>query len=163
MPKQTKYFVTVALLLILASIIYSFFNTDEIKNKIAKITEFVPVCGIDGVTYFNSYVAESYGTDVAYNGKCDTLVSQKCTNEGGEFVIKTKENGEFGVCVFENNNECEGVALLNGDCPSGGINIADYENEKQIYCTITGGQVNENACIFKVCDLDEYYNGDCIK
>jgi len=153
----------VIILLILISVIYSFFNTHEMKDRIAKATEFAPVCGIDGITYFNSQVAESYGIDMAYNGKCDTLVSEKCTNEGGEFVIKTKENGELGMCVFKNNNECEGAALFNGDCPSGGINIADYENEKQIYCAITGGQVDGNSCIFKACDLDEYYNGDCIK
>lgn len=95
--------------------------------------------------------------------------SVKCSEDGGQVVIKELPSGdEYGACSFEDNRWCEEWALYRGECPSGGVKITGYDNEAQIYCAISGGDVNmnENTCTFsdgKMCDIDDYYNQTCIK
>jgi putative hemolysin len=68
--------------------------------------------------------------------------SVNCTKSGGNLVIKKRsDGGEYGVCFFEDNRQCEEWALLRNDCPVGGLKITGYENEAEIFCVITGGQV----------------------
>jgi len=81
---------------------------------------------------------------------------------------KTKGNGEkYKVCVFENGNQCELESSIQGDCPPEGAIIKNLITEEEIYCQITGGMLNKqlNECAFYgyICDLDEYYNGECKK
>jgi putative hemolysin len=92
--------------------------------------------------------------------------SANCTKQGGEIKIVTRnDGGQYGICFFENNLQCEEWAMLRGDCPVGGLKITDYDNGQQIYCAITGGEVNisKNTCTIKgqVCSLDDYFNGSC--
>lgn len=94
--------------------------------------------------------------------------SVNCVEEGGSLEIKDGPIGQYGICYFEDNRQCEEWALFNGDCPKGGIKITGYDNDAQIYCAITGGEVdmNANTCTFssgKACGIDEYYNGNCSK
>ena len=67
--------------------------------------------------------------------------SQNCIAKGGNLEMRTNKNGQYGVCLFEDNRQCEEWALMRGDCPEGGLKITGYENDAQIYCAITGGQV----------------------
>ncbi|MDD4901454.1 MAG: DUF333 domain-containing protein [Patescibacteria group bacterium] len=67
--------------------------------------------------------------------------SVNCTAKGGRLEIRKNKNGEYGVCLFEDNRQCEEWALLRGRCPAGGLKITGYENDAEIYCAITGGQV----------------------
>jgi len=67
--------------------------------------------------------------------------SVNCIEKGGRLEIRKSKNGEYGVCLFEDNRQCEEWALLRGECPVGGIKITGFENEAEIYCAITGGQV----------------------
>jgi len=56
--------------------------------------------------------------------------SVNCTQGGGTLDIRTRpDGGQYGVCVFEDNRQCEEWALLRGDCPAGGLKITGYENE----------------------------------
>ena len=101
--------------------------------------------------------------------------STNCVNNGGTLNIQTRgDGGQYGVCVFENNRQCEEWAMMNDDCPVGGLKIAGYITPAAQYCAITGGQYtvtdNSNAeneqgtCTFKSgksCDVWEYYNGKC--
>lgn len=65
-----------------------------------------------------------------------------CTQQGGTPQTKKNPSGTlYDVCVFEENRQCEIWALLNGQCPTGGLKITGYENDAQIYCIITGGTV----------------------
>ena len=93
--------------------------------------------------------------------------SVNCTKLGGTLDIRTRpDGGQYGVCLFVDNLQCEEWALLRGDCPQGGIKITGYDNAAQIYCAITGGQVDMQAgtCLSahgKRCELDKYFAGSC--
>ena len=101
--------------------------------------------------------------------------AELCIAEGGRAVIeRTSRGDEIGVCVFEENRQCEEWALMRGDCPVGGRRITGYATAAARYCAITGGTyqdtVQETAereeqgtCTFgeKVCDVHAYFRGDC--
>jgi len=66
--------------------------------------------------------------------------SAHCIEVGGRLVIeKSPAGGEFGVCRFEDNHQCEEWALLRGECPVGGRRITGYATQAGRYCAITGG------------------------
>lgn len=67
--------------------------------------------------------------------------SENCLQKGGKLEMRKNKKGEYGVCIFEDNKQCEEWAFFHGDCPKGGVKITGYENDAEIYCAITGGQV----------------------
>ncbi len=101
--------------------------------------------------------------------------SQNCINQGGKLSIETKpDGGQYGVCVFEDNRQCEEWALLRGECPVGGVRVTGYVTPAARYCAITGGQYTvtgnsntdneQGTCTLKSgrqCDVWDYYNGKC--
>jgi dipeptidase D len=101
--------------------------------------------------------------------------SENCVAQGGALSIETREDGgQYGICLFEDNMQCEEWALLRGDCPVGGVKVTGYTTPAAVYCAITGGEYTvagnagaddeQGACIFKggsQCDVWEYYDGEC--
>jgi hypothetical protein len=101
--------------------------------------------------------------------------SVNCVEQGGTLSIEEwGDGGQCGVCFFEGNRQCEEWAMLNGDCPVGGIKVTGYVTPAAQYCAITGGTYavtgnpntpNETGtCTFKngqTCDAGDYYNGKC--
>ena len=101
--------------------------------------------------------------------------SQYCVDQGGTLEIEERgDGGQIGVCYFEDNRQCEEWALLNGDCPVGGLKVTGYITPTARYCAITGGEYaitgnsgaedEQGTCTFKsgvVCDVWDYYNGAC--
>jgi len=101
--------------------------------------------------------------------------SQNCVNQGGTLSIETRgDGGQFGVCYFEDNRQCEEWALLRGDCPVGGVKVTGYAAPAARYCAITGGtytvtgksgaEDEQGTCTFKdgsQCDAWDYYDGKC--
>jgi Tol biopolymer transport system component/putative hemolysin len=101
--------------------------------------------------------------------------SENCVAQGGTLSIQTREDGgQYGICLFEDNRQCEEWALLRGDCPVGGVKVTGYTTPAAVYCAITGGEYaitgnggaedEQGTCTFKdgtVCDVWEYYNGEC--
>ncbi|HQJ52061.1 MAG TPA: DUF333 domain-containing protein [Anaerolineae bacterium] len=101
--------------------------------------------------------------------------SENCVKQGGRLVIEKRgDGGEYGICYFEDNRQCEEWALLRGDCPVGGRKITGYATKAAAYCAITGGTYQLTAesggdrekgtCTLKsgaVCDAEAYYNGQC--
>lgn len=67
--------------------------------------------------------------------------SENCIKSGGRLEMRKSKMGEYGVCLFEDNRQCEEWALFRGQCPVGGLKITGYENEAEIFCAITGGKV----------------------
>ena len=67
--------------------------------------------------------------------------SANCIAKGGKLEMRTNKNGQYGVCLFEDNRQCEEWALMNGKCPEGGVKVTGYDTDAEIYCAITGGQV----------------------
>jgi putative hemolysin len=104
--------------------------------------------------------------------------SQHCIEEGGRLRIeKTPRGDEFGICLFEDNYQCEEWALLRGECRKGGVRITGYATQAARYCAITGGRYQSTreetataeeggTCTFangKHCDVHDYFAGDCRK
>ena len=101
--------------------------------------------------------------------------SQNCADQGGVLIFEERgDGGQFGVCTFEDNMQCEEWALMRGECPVGGVKVTGYVTPAAIYCAITGGAYavtgeggaddEQGTCTFKdgaMCDAADYYNGKC--
>lgn len=95
--------------------------------------------------------------------------SVNCTEKGGTLIMKENKLGQYGICVFEDNRQCEEWALLRGECPMGGLKITGYENDAQIYCAITGGTVGGLGTATPMCkridgtycNVEANLNGEC--
>jgi putative hemolysin len=128
-----------------------------------------------GLTWSGEVDAQGNVSEVA-SGSADmpNPASAYCEEQGGTLEIRRGEGGEYGVCVFEDNRQCEEWAMLRGECPVGGIKITGYVTLAAQYCAITGGeyQVTGNSntdqeqgtCTFKngqTCDAWDYFVGKC--
>lgn len=95
--------------------------------------------------------------------------SVNCVDKGGQLIIKKRgDGGEYGICIFEDNRQCEEWTLFRGECVPGNFKITGYDNEAQVYCAITAGKVdmNNRTCTWRdgmVCDTDKYFSGQCLK
>jgi putative hemolysin len=100
--------------------------------------------------------------------------SQNCVKQGGTLKIERRpDGGQYGVCVFTDNYQCEEWALFRGECPKNGLRVTGYVTPAGRYCAITGGRytvVTESAagetgiCSLpggKTCDAAAYYAGTC--
>jgi len=101
--------------------------------------------------------------------------SDNCAAQGGRVVIETAASGRYGVCLFEDNRQCEEWALLRGACPAGGIRITGYATPEARYCAIRGGDYGvtrqetattpeEGTCTLPdapTCDALALYEGRC--
>jgi hypothetical protein len=123
----------------------------------------------------------SVASDKAINEQGKTGIanpaSTNCINKGGTLKIqKGGGGGEYGICIFEDNRQCEEWALFRGECPIGGKKITGYATPAAQFCVITGGsyditaQTNtekeQGTCTFnngKSCDVWDYYSGKCSK
>jgi len=57
--------------------------------------------------------------------------SVNCINKGGSLSIqKGTDGGEYGICTFEDNRQCEEWALFRGECSAGLKKAADIPVEK---------------------------------
>lgn len=102
--------------------------------------------------------------------------SVHCARLGGRVVIEKRPNGDaYGLCLFEDNRQCEEWALLRGHCPSGGLKVTGYPTAAARHCAATGGHYRvtrageaerEEAgdCILpdgQQCAADAFYRGAC--
>lgn len=100
--------------------------------------------------------------------------SQNCVRQGGTLTVERRpDGGQYGVCVFTDNYQCEEWALFRGECPKNGLRVTGYVTPAGRYCAITGGRytvVSESAageqgvCSLpggKACNADAYYAGTC--
>jgi putative hemolysin len=99
--------------------------------------------------------------------------SQNCAARGGMLKIERRpDGGQFGVCVFTDNYQCEEWAMFRGECPVGGLRVTGYITSAARYCAITGGRYTvvakssaaeeQGACALpggKACDAGAYYAG----
>jgi len=101
--------------------------------------------------------------------------SVNCEEKGGKVEMRERGDlGQYGVCMFEDNRQCEEWALYRGECPVGGVKVTGYVTDAAVFCAITGGEYavtgksgtadEQGTCTFKnsiKCDVWEYYNGKC--
>lgn len=103
--------------------------------------------------------------------------SQNCVAKGGKVSMeKDPRGGQFGVCMFDDNLQCEEWAMMRGECRTGGIKVTGYLTPAARYCAITGGAYSVTAatdtpvergnCTFpngKTCTAAAYYDGSCTR
>lgn len=107
--------------------------------------------------------------DLYVNTGLANPASLNCTEKGGTLIIKENKVGQYSICVFEDNRQCEEWALFRGECPVGGLKITGYETEAQAYCAITGGTVKglgtDNVLCQRIdgtlCAVEANLNGEC--
>ena len=101
--------------------------------------------------------------------------STRCIESGGTVRLERLPNGgQYGVCVFVDDRQCEEWALFRGECPAGGLRVTGYVTQAARYCAITGGRYSvigrsdtpeeQGACTFAsgtTCDAVAYLNGSC--
>ena len=102
--------------------------------------------------------------------------SANCIAKAGELRIETAgDRGQYGVCLFEDNRQCEEWALLRGECPVGGIRVTGYLTPQARYCAIRGGDYvvtreatattpEQGSCTLPgepACDALALYEGRC--
>jgi hypothetical protein len=101
--------------------------------------------------------------------------SVNCKEKGGKLEIRERgELGQYGVCIFEDNRQCEEWALFRGECPEGGVKVTGYATDAAVFCAITGGEYTvtgnsgaadeQGTCAFKdgtSCDVWDNFNGKC--
>ncbi len=101
--------------------------------------------------------------------------SQNCAAKGGTLRIERRpDGGQYGVCIFVDNFQCEEWALFRGDCPAGGLRVTGYITPAARYCAITGGRYavvaksgapdEKGVCALpggKECDAAAYFSGTC--
>ena len=96
-----------------------------------------------------------------------------CAKQGGKIEIKENPSGgQYGVCYFLDNRQCEEWALMRGECPVGGLKVTGYENDAETYCAITGGTVKMDTkpvtCELPksagTCSVNDYFaqGNDCV-
>jgi putative hemolysin len=93
--------------------------------------------------------------------------SQRCVQEGGTLQIEQRpDGGQYGVCVFADNRQCEEWAMFRVECPAGGLRVTGYLTPETRYCAITGGRVSDKDCILpggKTCEVAAYFAGSCTR
>jgi|SRR3989339_2230259 len=130
---------------------------------------FVLVITLAGCANFSALQTTKNNTNNNQTANMANPASKNCVQNGGKLEIRKNKNGEYGVCLFEDNRQCEEWALLRGECPVGGMKITGYENEAEVYCAITGGQVEGLGTDTPMCKrIDGTYcnaqsnlDGDC--
>lgn len=103
--------------------------------------------------------------------------SQNCVAKGGVLSIeKNPKGGEFGVCTFPDDRQCEEWAMLRGQCREGGIRVAGYLTPAARFCAISGGAYTvvsasnapdeRGTCTFangKTCGAAAFFDGSCTR
>ena len=101
--------------------------------------------------------------------------SVNCVQQEGTLSIERRpDGGEYGVCVFADNYQCEEWALLRGECPRRGLRVTGFATPAGRYCAITGGRYSVVSapgatpelgnCVLpngRSCEADAYYAGAC--
>ena len=101
--------------------------------------------------------------------------SVNCVQKGGTLRLETGgDGGQYGVCVFADNRQCEEWAMMRGQCPVGGVRVTGYVTPAARFCAIRGGRytvtANDNrpdeqgSCALpegKTCDAVAYHAGRC--
>lgn len=93
--------------------------------------------------------------------------SKNCIEKGGILkILKRGDGGEYGVCVFKDDRQCEEWAMFRGECPLGGVQITAIQKPPEIYCLIGGGTLldDKKKCQLhsgKVCPTKDHFEGKC--
>ena len=119
--------------------------------------------------------AEKPAADTTAGVRFANPASKNCVDKGGTLSVEQDPSGgQFGVCSFPENHQCEEWAMLRGHCPVGGIRVTGFVTPASRFCGITGGQysttgesntaVETGTCVLpsgEKCDADAYFRRTC--
>jgi putative hemolysin len=153
-----KYFMKklLVLALFLSLFTLSACGTKTVSKDVATTTEEVTS---------NTTIEQNGATSTEAMSLSNPAAINCVTKKGTLKTITRKDGNQYNICYLMDNRQCEEWALFRGDCPINGRKINGYDKEEQVYCVITGGQVDisKNTCKFQgqTCDLVKYYDGTC--
>jgi putative hemolysin len=175
-PRDSRFVFLVSAILLISGIMVSIFvwekssrdedmkYLDNLKVKDGQNKSIVPVSPKNGQ-------AKNDGQQTLTNP-----AAANCADKGGTSIIKENPLGQYGVCVFDHNRQCEEWAMMREECPVGGLEILGYATDAAQFCIISGGEyaivfnkskaVQQGTCAFKngkKCDVWEFWNGKCSK
>ena len=78
----------------------------------SQIKDYVPVCGCDGVNYYNSTISASFGIPTDHAGVCTTLEEVSCTKMGSPCtagLFCSAEVANAGACPQSPSDVVQGV------------------------------------------------------
>lgn len=108
--------------------------------------------------------------------------SAYCEKQGFKLEIRTAQDGsQYGVCMFEDDSECEEWAYYRGECKQGDMDVAPpptstpvgLANPASTYCIEKGGtseiRTAEDSSQFGVCTFPDgneceewaFFRGEC--
>ncbi|MEM7225157.1 MAG: DUF333 domain-containing protein [Pseudomonadota bacterium] len=93
--------------------------------------------------------------------------SANCVEQGGTLEIESRgDGGQYGICHLADGRACEEWALMRGQCPKDGADIAGITDVQARYCVLQGGQLvlDKAECRLpdgKQCSLGALYGGTC--
>lgn len=95
---------------------------------------FVPVCGCDGMTYYNPCVAEREAVNVATDGECTSNQATCTRSQGGSSCSPARDRAR----CYRPRTSCSGVSAANGVC---WVLPDECPTEPQVnrYCAAVGG------------------------
>ena len=120
-------------------------------------------------------IALLWAADAVAQAGIANPASVNCGRQGGVLRIETNDQGgQYGICVFVDDRQCEEWALLRGRCPVGGVRVTGFVTPAARFCAITGGRYvvsanssrpdEQGSCALpegKICDAVAYYRGRC--
>ena len=118
---------------------------------------------------------EKAAADTTAGVRLANPASKNCVDKGGTLAIEQDPSGgQFGVCSFPENHQCEEWAMLRGHCPVGGIKVTGFVTPASRFCGITGGEYSTTGesntaaetgtCVLpsgEKCDADAYFRRTC--
>jgi uncharacterized protein len=108
--------------------------------------------------------------------------SAYCEEQGLKLEIRTAQDGsQYGVCMFEDDTECEEFAYYRGECKPGDLDVAPpptatpagIANPASTYCVEQGGtseiRTAEDSSQYGVCSFPDgsaceewaFFRGEC--
>jgi len=97
-----------------------------------------------------------------------------CEERGGLLEIRTEDDGgQYGVCIFADDSECEEWAFFYGKCAPKETEIIGMPNPASVYCEEQGGKTEirteddggqYGVCIFpdgSECEEWAFFHGEC--
>ena len=115
-------------------------------------------------------------TEVYSSAELANPASQNCIVTGGRLQFELAGSGaEYGVCVFDGNQQCEEWALYREECPNRGVKVPSNISRAARYCLIRGGRYEitrwgtasvreEGLCTLPMghlCDGHSLFMGEC--
>lgn len=138
------------------------------KRRLAPVLVAVALAAIPGVPRDVAQPAPS-------SPQLANPASVRCVEKGGALRMERRpDGGQYGLCVFADNLQCEEWAMFRGDCPVGGLRVTGYVTPAARYCAITGGRYTaiansgrpdeQGSCALpegRTCDAVAHYTGAC--